>query len=406
MCYAFPPYPGIGGRRWAKFAAELYKRGHNVHVIASQNPFPSTSIWTEETQHIPQTRLPLNYPSALILFPKGILGKINYNISLILVKLLSKGNYFDRTIFWEKALKTEIRKRIKAEGLNNVVISGAPFYMLKIGSELKKEFPDTTFIADLRDPWTSNQSAYGFGTISKKRLLLEREWEKGVFAHFDKVISVNNAMTRYFQSIYGNGTEKFLTIPNGYDPAEVALIEETDIRFDSNNLNLVFAGSFYENAIYLYDNLIDALKRLLELQPRIHFYFYGPNFDRLKSRTPKEVEKYFSFGWVDSIAKTNALIKAADLAMLFLTDDINNSFSTKFCEYIKFRKPIVLFAKTGETSDFIVQSKLGFTISPGTEFNAIQELLRVGKGFQFPPDFNETEYAIPALTDQLERLLK
>ena len=35
ICLEFPPVRGIGGRRWAKFAKELARRGHPVHVIRS-----------------------------------------------------------------------------------------------------------------------------------------------------------------------------------------------------------------------------------------------------------------------------------------------------------------------------------------------------------------------------------
>lgn len=406
ICYAFPPYPGIGGRRWAKFSTELHKRGYKVHVIASENPFTSKSSWTEETRIISQTRLPLKYPKALILFPPGLLGKLKYKIGLAFVKLWSRGNYFDRTIFWERSLKVEVKKRVKELGYRYVIITGAPFHLFRFGAELKKELPESKFIADIRDPWTNNQSAYGFGTISSKRFKLEQEWEKSVFKNYDGVISVNEAITQYFQSIYSLSAKKFITIPNGYDPNEMDLLEDPGIEFDPKNLNLLFAGSFYENAVYLYDNLIKALLSLIEIQPRIHFYFYGPNAEWLKVRTPKSIENYFTFGWVDNVAKVNSMIKAADFGMLFLTDDINNSFSTKFCEYIKYRKPIILFARPGETSEYITNLKIGIAVSPGNELEAIEELLKTGKRFEIPMNFKESDYAIPSLTDKLEELLE
>jgi hypothetical protein len=51
ICYGFPPFPGIGGRRWAKFSKYLSSYGFNINVIASKNPFKTennTLIKNEE----------------------------------------------------------------------------------------------------------------------------------------------------------------------------------------------------------------------------------------------------------------------------------------------------------------------------------------------------------------------
>ena len=71
VCYSFPPYPGIGGRRWAKFSKYIKLLGTEVFVISSKNPFNEKSNWTTDIEGINVTRLPLIYPKALISFPKS-----------------------------------------------------------------------------------------------------------------------------------------------------------------------------------------------------------------------------------------------------------------------------------------------------------------------------------------------
>ena len=45
ISYTFPPHPGIGGRRWAKFSKYLSKLNYIVHVIHVANPFDEDSLW-------------------------------------------------------------------------------------------------------------------------------------------------------------------------------------------------------------------------------------------------------------------------------------------------------------------------------------------------------------------------
>ena len=52
VSYTFPPYKGIGGRRWAKFAKALARRGHPVHVIHSAGADSlKGSLWSADVEH-------------------------------------------------------------------------------------------------------------------------------------------------------------------------------------------------------------------------------------------------------------------------------------------------------------------------------------------------------------------
>ena len=92
ISFVFPPYPGIGGRRWAKFSKYLSELGTDVFVLASENPFSYKSEWTKDVKNCNIKRLPLKYPKALITFPKSFFGRINYNISKFFVQIFSKKN--------------------------------------------------------------------------------------------------------------------------------------------------------------------------------------------------------------------------------------------------------------------------------------------------------------------------
>ena len=67
ISHTFPPYKGIGGRRWAKFAKELARRGHPVHVVHSAGSEDLMgSLWTDDADRpgITAHPLPQRYPTA------------------------------------------------------------------------------------------------------------------------------------------------------------------------------------------------------------------------------------------------------------------------------------------------------------------------------------------------------
>ena len=81
LSYFFPPYPGIGGRRWAKFAKYFTRRGLRVHVISAENPFPEISAWqhdVDSNENIIQHPLPTGYPKILLSNPKNIFERAQY----------------------------------------------------------------------------------------------------------------------------------------------------------------------------------------------------------------------------------------------------------------------------------------------------------------------------------------
>ena len=80
------------------------------------------------------------------------------------------------------------------------------------------------------------------------------------------------------------------------------------------------------------------------------------------------------FNGVIPLKEVHQNISHSDACVLFLTDDINYSFSTKFCEYLYFQKPIIVFSKLGATTNFIEKNNLGLAIYPDDMLNKINIL--------------------------------
>ena len=48
ICYSFPPFPGIGGRRWAKFVKNLIKEDCELFVIGAEHRMGKPSNWIND----------------------------------------------------------------------------------------------------------------------------------------------------------------------------------------------------------------------------------------------------------------------------------------------------------------------------------------------------------------------
>jgi len=351
--YSFPPNSGIGGRRWSKFTNEFDKLNVQYEVIASKDEIDCIGD-LNKTLHL----IPSGYPRLISKGPRSVAQKILYRIYLIYLKLRLRGNYYDRSVFWYKSLIPLLRIKL-SEGFTHLIASGGPFAYLSDVAELKDQFPDVKFIVDFRDPWVNNQTSFGYSELPKKRIQFESKAEKKVIEKFDAAVSVAKPMTDYFISRYIFATRgKFYTIPNGYDLDDKLTFSKK--IFSNDRVNIVFTGSLYDKLLPKVNLLIEVLKNEIDLD--VQFHFLGEMNQSLSAvlSTSENVKIY------GNLSKREALhaLYSCDIALLMLTDDLTYSFSTKFCEYIMYEKPIWIISNAGSTPDFVRENGIGFHSLP------------------------------------------
>ena len=79
----FPPSPGIGGRRWVKFAKYLIRDNYDIRVISAKSKFKnSLSNWNSDLQEIKHLvdYIPSGYPFYLGINPYEVKRLRNYNL--------------------------------------------------------------------------------------------------------------------------------------------------------------------------------------------------------------------------------------------------------------------------------------------------------------------------------------
>lgn len=411
VCFTFPPFPGIGGRRWAKFARCLHDAGHEIQVIAAKKQSNEPSAWTKDTLNYSNKIhfIPSGFPHVLASNPQTIVQKIAYRAALLWVKLRNfNGNYFDHSAFFGHSAAKEIEKCI-ALGYNNVIVSCGPFRMTEQILKLKQKYPQVRFILDFRDPWTNNKTAFSFQTISKNRLQFEQKLEKWSVDTADYVMSVSSEMNDYFQKISGANHQKFIELPNGFDHQDfnqsVTLQENK-----ANTTDIVFAGTLYNNTEHIFkqfsDNLLH-LKAQNKCSKNVKYKFYGyvPNWFR---KYAEQHNGTIEYGGNLSLNEAFGKLKNAAAFMLFLTDDLSYSKSTKFYEYVAMKKPILVFSIGGETGNYIQNNKLGFDCNENEMLQNLELAIhKIETGtVELNDEYNIEEHDVSSLTNQILQILQ
>jgi hypothetical protein len=409
-----PPSPDIGGRRWVKFAKHLKRSGHLVKIIAAKEYLPGVSAWERDGNELKSeiTFLNSSYPKYLGLAPNNILKKLAYRASLSYVRRFTKGNYYDKSNHWKKELLANCQAQIEKYQIKNVICTIPPFRMAHILLELKSTFPNLNLIVDYRDPWTNNRTSFGFGSLESSRMDFEKKLEQEVIEGYDRILTVSQQMTDYFQQLTdaSNLKNKCITLPNGFDREDFETLELKALSDPSENkINIVFAGTFYEKASYILIQVMEVLRELQQIQIHqtkvLQFIFIGSMPLQLLPYF-KEHQKNFVFLGKKSLSETYSYIQAADYCSLFLTDDLNYSFSTKFYEYVALRKPILSFSKvSGANAEFIENKQLGLGVNFTNLKDRLTLLQEQSTTEYFVSNFDVSEFDVATLSSRIETVL-
>jgi len=367
VCFSFPPFPGIGGRRWAKFAKHLAKNNFNVHVLAAENTSGTRSEWSNDVQdeNIKIITLPLGNSKVFSFYPANLKEKLIYKALTVKASLFIKGNKQDKIYFIKNALLKAADRIIKENNIGTVIVTIPPYKLSYYLLPLKKKYPQLKFMVDYRDPWTDNRSYHGFATISKEDLSAETEFEKEVLQTADVIFDVNE---QSLQTLRNKTQTKasFKHLPNGYDTDDYSSLKLS--KPTSDEIRFVYTGSFYPNLIYLLEPLIASLNKLKktnkELYKKLHFDFYG-NMDHkalelLKRSNSEAIQFHGNLPQQEVLNKINE----ANYCLLFSAPDHAHALNTKFYEYLYFRKPILYFGGKGDAAGFILNNKIGLLFEP------------------------------------------
>ena len=413
-CYNFPPNPGIGGRRWAKFAKFLAKHGWEVHTISCEPSSEETSSWEDDVkgQNIHRHTLAPNHPTP----PKkdaSVLQRILYKLIIKWYQTSQSKRVSDATFLWEKQYQNLLKEIIQKHSIKNVIVTGSPFYWLYYTASLKKKLGGNfNLITDFRDPWL-NALNYGIQNLNTQQKKQEDKLLEEVLRQSDTITAPNKFMltdmVEYFQN-EGIIPDKFIELTHAYDRDDLnTYLSKAPKAKDSDKIKLIYGGALYMEIDPVFDNLNIALSNLQEKYPSLYQKLSIEIFTNSMSKHlvftkhASVLQKKPSIG-----KKIFEKIKEADACLILLASHNKNFRTTKFFENLPFQKPYLVMGDHGFIADFVAQNQLGFHMRNdhfSADFQKALESLDNGN-HNYNYNFEFDQFSFEAKTHQLESLLQ
>jgi glycosyltransferase involved in cell wall biosynthesis len=407
ICYSYPPYPGTGGRRWAKLSKYLAREGHAIHVINAAST-QAPSVWFEDTKH-PNIRVH-SIQNKETVSPEGIFSRLTNKILFSLSKLKTKGNYADQSLWWNDKALACARTILKVEPIDYLIVSCPPYHPLFEFSSLKKDYPGLKLILDYRDIWIIRQKGKGFFShLDDKRFEVEKQKEKSALASADYIFTVADDMSDSIREQAGG--KPVHTLTNGYDEEDFSDDHALQtIYAKPNKINIVFAGSLVVDsnayAIPFFHAIALMKGKAPELYAKLHLCIFGnvnPAIQKIIDDSRLDCVVIYKPVNSKSIGKLYAQF---DYLLLFLIPYYTYAFISKFFDYLPVRKPIISVSEKGRFSEFLEENRLGRNIDMSSMYESLLALLNDKQSFAMNQTFDVSAYSYRHLAKKLMATLQ
>jgi glycosyltransferase involved in cell wall biosynthesis len=412
ISYTFPPYKGIGGRRWAKFARTLAERGHPVHVIHSAGSDDlKGSLWNDDVVHpnIHTHPLPQRYPTVLFKRPlTTFTEKVMYRAWQRALPLITTGNWLDKAVRWRKPLLALCERLIAAHGIRNIIVTGAPFSLMAHVCALRQRHPELNLVADFRDPWTWGHY-YGQKLLSATDQEHEQAQEALVARTFNKLISPAPDIVAHLKDTYGGVDGKYVLIPHAIDPAEMG---SPAPRPNDGTFRMMYAGSLYgaEEAEAYFEEVLKAFEDLRTQDPArfarsvFDLYITGHGTDAYRAKVKaRGLEAQIRFHAPLPAREIFPRLAAADLVIIFIPSPNKDFLGTKFNEIFYLRRPVLHVGVEGRVGRTIAERRLGASIRVEEVAVELPRIIRGERRITIDPNVDLSEHLLGSITDKLVR---
>lgn len=391
VSYLFPPAGGISVQRVLSLAKYLPQYGVEVHVLSARNATTPTV----------DPRLLKQVPSSVRVH-RTFTPEVPFRVKSFIWKWLSKpaGSVSrqpkpapspnssspswksritetlrttfspDPEVVWVPFALRRARRIIRRHKIDTVVVTAPPFSAFIIGNTLKREFPEIKLISDFRDDWLRFfLGTFDFQNSTALRLRAERI-ERETVERSSRVVLVTRSLLEETRSRYPDlPREKFLCIPNGFDPEIFAGFRAR--AHAQAGFVVTYTGTIYSTTTVRY--YLDALDSLPEeIRSQVETRLVGRITEDERVYLQNRQSKVAELGFIPQSAALR-LTEETDFLLVTMLDA--TATSGKVYEYLPTGKPIIAVAVEGELSQLIHETGTGWCVDPADR-NALAALLR------------------------------
>lgn len=360
VCWDFPPNNGIGGRRWAKIVKQLVKNGYEVDVICrSYEAYQPVSPWLKDIIE-PETKVHFLKPRLLSKWISSS-STLKVRLATLILKLMCAGTIYDKAVGIQSSFLKLASELIKQKRIQNIFVTGAPFNLMYYTVLLKASFPDLKILCDYRDPWITAEN-YGMKQLTASRMNFEIMKQNKVIQISDVITCPNEYLLEEIKASYSGEAlsfEKFEVLPHFYDIEDKK--EYANLELD-DTIKFVYAGTIYIGS----DQYLQRLNEMIT-----HYKNSGGKKKFKFDFYVNELEKYSIFDNNRDVVSFNKPIGNSifneivnsSYVIILLSEHNKNYLTSKFFEYLPYKRPYFYIGPQGHVSNTITNQKLGIVAS-------------------------------------------
>ncbi len=369
--------------------------GQNFHKIGLY-PIVITREWSENISSHSETKFPLgkkirhekfeHYEVYYLPFQPGILdraylkwGENPLRPLFLLVKIMDVFLAFFTLRFTSFSKFFPFLKDLqKREPVDQMIISGEPFYLFKIGYLAYNKL-GMRWIADYRDDWSTNEiqkhKSGGFlrSIIFKIESFYERMWVKSA----SHIISVSELYTKRISDFLGLTG---ITVANGF---EEQLLDLPLLPL-FEKFTVVYSGTLYPSQNIKI--ILETLNMLIKLKKPFHLVFLGSGFDvkekiRIESMLGANNRTFVQV--TERLPREEAVqfIQKSHIVLGISYGNLIGIPSSKIYEYIGLKKPVLLCPTDNDVMEKILKEvALGYFAHDAE--SCLQEIIKIRKLYE------------------------
>jgi glycosyltransferase involved in cell wall biosynthesis len=393
LCYYFPPYMEVGSLRSRKYALYLPQHGWGCEVVTAyrgkdvSSMFPESvhihPTWTFSFEKIVSAAVKLLSPMRSLIQKTGFIFGADKNKRQDHIKKYSPtgglgiANKFlqffllpDSQFLW---ILLALPKALWVSRSCNVIYSSSSPVSAHVLGLIIHKMTHKPWVVDYRDAWTLNSQWF---PPSRFHRWLGERLEKACVKNARYIVNVTEPLTQAFKRKYFEYADQCLTIPNGYDEADVADFRGRKLAEDY--ILMTSIGSLYGGRDP--SQLLVALKELID-EGYVHrgilrFLFINASDPQLnvliKHLNLSDVVK--TIPWMPQ-AESFKYLAESHVALLVGSDMAKLSMTTKVYEYAGMGKLIFALVPDGPVKDFV--EKFSGVVADPKDKTQIKAALRI-----------------------------